>query len=220
MAKRKRPATKAATAPGPRQQRKQWTEEELQEALQFMQSTGCSVRDAAAHTGVPKSTLYRYSSGKQKIGARSGPPTALSSASEQVNIRNTHPSVRPTSTLTLTSLLTAGATAPSAEGTWRPTLTKAAKGARQSRRQDTRPQGGAVVGAEVAGAGAGAGGAQEEEARLALSPPASLARDVPSATAESQHALRGATRTRRCPRLAALARATTPSEAPEVTDMA
>jgi hypothetical protein len=83
MGKRQVPAK--AEVPPPEKQRRLWTDEDVQRGLEFLKSNPKhSVRAAAEHCDVPRSTFQLYANGKLKIGARSGPPTALSAIAEKV----------------------------------------------------------------------------------------------------------------------------------------
>ena len=59
-----------------------WTKEELTEGVVLVTEHGKSLREAAAVTGIPKSTLGDYVTGRREIGATKGPPTILTTAEE------------------------------------------------------------------------------------------------------------------------------------------
>jgi hypothetical protein len=80
----KRQVLAKAAAPPPEKQRRLWTDDDVQRGLDFLKSNPkYSVRAAAEHCEVPRSTFQLYANGKLKIGARPGPPTALSVVAEK-----------------------------------------------------------------------------------------------------------------------------------------
>ena len=63
--------------------RHNWAQEDLVTALNAIKEDKLSLREAAAKYGIPKSTIYTYTSGKSVIGKRPGPSTILTPTEEK-----------------------------------------------------------------------------------------------------------------------------------------
>lgn len=61
-----------------------WSQDDLINAVHDIREKKISYREAEAAYGIPKSTLYDYSTGKVEFGARPGPLSILTAAEEQI----------------------------------------------------------------------------------------------------------------------------------------
>jgi len=57
-----------------KRRRKQWTNEQMESAMEAIHTATCGVNEAAIMYGVPATTLKDRISGKVKHGTKSGPP--------------------------------------------------------------------------------------------------------------------------------------------------
>ena len=66
---------------------KLWNEESMRKAYEAVTMRGESVRRAATHYDVPKSTLHDRVEGKVSLGARSGPQRYLTNEEEECLVK-------------------------------------------------------------------------------------------------------------------------------------
>ncbi|XP_065896174.1 uncharacterized protein [Dysidea avara] len=84
LKKRKRSKSAPAVLHTPtKKRRKQWTNEQMKNAMEAVETTTCGVNEAARVYGVPATTLKDRVSGRVKHGTKSGPPKYLSDDEEK-----------------------------------------------------------------------------------------------------------------------------------------
>ena len=84
LKKRKRLKSALAVLHTPtKKRRKQWTNEQMKNAMEAVETTTCGVNEAARVYGVPATTLKDRVSGRVKHGTKSGPPKYLNDDEEK-----------------------------------------------------------------------------------------------------------------------------------------